>query len=100
MVETPCHYRHGGCEPALDFIGYCECQHEFLAGCPDVFRSREDGPEVVTRMAKATLCHVAIEKVYIAHKRGVKECGLIGRGLAAANQSATTRGSIFFDLVA
>jgi len=37
---------------------------------------------------------------YQAHKCGVEECRLIGRGLAAANQRATTRGSIFFDLVA
>jgi hypothetical protein len=30
------------------------------------------GPEVVTRRAKATLCHVAIEKVHIAHSEEFK----------------------------
>jgi hypothetical protein len=85
MVEALRHYRNAGCESALDFIGCGECQHEFLARCSNVFSRCKDGPKVVTRMAKATLCHVAIEKVHIAHKRGVEECRLIGRGLAAAN---------------
>src|SRR5580704_3480912 len=100
VVETPCHYGHGGCESTLDFIRYCECQHESLAGCSDVFGRCKDRPKIVTRMAKAARCHIAIEKVDIAHKRRVEECRLVGRGLAAANQRATTRGSIFFDLVA
>jgi len=100
MVEALRHYGNAGCESALDFMSCGECQHECLAGCAYVFSRCKDGPEIVTRMAKATLCHVAIEKVDIAHKRGVEECCLIGRGLAAANQSATTRSSIFFDLLA
>src|SRR4029077_16840602 len=99
MVESLRHYGNPGCESALDFIGCGECEHEFLARCPYVFSSCKDGAEVVTRMAKAALCHVAIEQVHIAYKRRVEECRLIGRSLAAANQSATTRGSIFFDLV-
>jgi hypothetical protein len=100
MVEALRHYGNAGCESALDFIGCSECEHKFLARCADIFGYCKDAPEVVARMAKASSCHVAIKKVHITHKGGVEECRLIGRGLPAANQRATTRCSIFFDLVA
>src|SRR5580692_1582139 len=68
VVETLCHYRYGGCEPALDFIGYCECQHEFLARCPGVFGRCKNGPEVVTWVAKPANRHIAIQQIDIAHQ--------------------------------
>src|SRR5580692_11149212 len=100
MVESLRHYGNAGCESALDFIGCRECQHEFLARCPYVIGRCKDGPEVITRMAKATLCHVGVKKVHIAYQRRVEESRLIGRGLAAADHRATTWGSIFLDLFA
>src|SRR5208282_5738687 len=44
--------------------------------------------------------HVAVEKIDVAHKTGVEERCLICRGLAAADQRAATRGSIFLELFA
>src|ERR1700689_4080412 len=81
MVEALRHYRNVGCESALDLISCGECQHEFLAGCPYVFGRCKDGPEVVTRMAKATLCHVAIEKVHMRTSEELKNAAWSGEVL-------------------
>jgi hypothetical protein len=52
-------------------------QHELLAGRPCLLGRGEDGPEIVTRMTEAARRHVAVEKIDVAHKTGVKECCLI-----------------------
>ena len=100
VVEALRHHGNGGCEPALDFICYGECQHEFLAGRACLLGRGKDGPEVVTRMTKASGRHIAVEKIDIAHQAGVEERRLICGGLAAADQRAATRGPIFLELFA
>jgi hypothetical protein len=100
MVEALRHYRDDGCEPALDFIRYGERQHEFPAGRSGLLGRGEDGPEIVARMTEAAGRHVAVEKIDIAHQTGVEERCLIWGGLAAADQRAATRGSIFLELFA
>ena len=100
VVEALRHHRDNCCEPALDFVRYGERQHEFLAGRPCLLGRGEDGPEIVARMTEAARRHVAVEKIDIAHKTGVEERCLICRGLAAADQRAAARGSIFLELFA
>ena len=51
-------------------------------------------------MTEAAGRHIAVEKIGVAYQTGVEERGLIGGSLAAANESAATRRSIFLELFA
>jgi hypothetical protein len=100
VVEALRHHRDDGCKSALDFVRYGEGQHEFLAGPACLLGRGEDGPEIVARMTEAAGRHVAVEKIDITHETGVEERCLIRGGLAAANQCAATRGTVFLELFA
>ena len=84
----------------MDFIRYRKSEHEILAGHPCLFGRGKNGPEVVTRMTEAAGRHVAVEQIDVTHKTGVEERCLIRGGLAAANQCAATRGTVFLELFA
>jgi len=100
MVETLSHDRDHGGKAALDLVRHGEGQHEFLTGCPGVLGRRKHSPKVVTRMGEPAGRHVAVQKVYVTRKARVEQRCLVNRGLPATNQCATTRGSVFFKLLA
>src|SRR5580658_1480900 len=100
VVEALRHHRDGGRKPALNFVGHRERQHELLAGCPGLLGSGENGTKVVTRVTESAKRHVTIEQIYVAHKTGVEERRLIRGRLAATDQRAPARSSVFLELLA
>src|SRR5882672_9605689 len=100
MVESLCHHRHYGGEPALDLIGDRKGKHEVLARRLCVLRSSQDGAEIVTGMTQSAWRHVAVEQVDISDQPRVEQRRLIRRCLAAANQCARSAGPILRKLFA
>src|SRR5258705_6174420 len=100
MVESLCHHRHYGGEPALDLISDRKGKHEVLARRLCVLRSSQDGAEIVTGMTQSAWRHVAVEQVDISDQPGVEQRRLIRRCLTAANQRARSAGPILGKLFA
>jgi hypothetical protein len=82
VVEPFRHHRDDRREPALDFVGHSQGEHEVLAGGVHIFRRRQDGAEIVARMSETARRHITVEEIDIARQAGVKERRLIQRGLA------------------
>jgi hypothetical protein len=99
VVESFRHHRDDRRESALDFVGHSQGEHEVLAGGVHIFRRSQDGAEIVARMSEAARRHVTVEEIDVARQAGVEERRLVYRGLAAADQRATSRGTIFFELL-
>lgn len=99
MVESFGHHGYSGSKSALNLVGHCERQHEFLAGCTRLFGCCKYGSEVVAWMAKAAIGHIAIEKVDVAHERGIEKRRLIRGCLTAADQRAAARSPILLKLL-
>src|SRR6267143_1369283 len=100
MVESLCHHRHYGGEPALDLIGDRKGKHEVLARRFCMLRSSQDGAEIVAGMTQSAWRHVAVEQVDISDQPGVIQRRLIRRRLAAADQRARSAGPILRKLFA
>src|SRR6185436_3185247 len=97
MIEPFHHHRDDRVKATLNLVRYGQRQHELLAGRPDLLGRREDRSEVVTGMTKAARRHVAVQQVDVTGKSRVEQRRLIYGSLAAADQRATTRSSVFFE---
>src|SRR5258705_1983397 len=100
MIESLCHHRPYGGEPALDLIGDRKGKHEVFARRLCVLRGSQDGAEIVTGMTQPTWRHVAVEQVDISDQSRVEQSRLIRCRLAAGNQRARSAGPILRKLFA
>jgi len=68
VIEALCHDRHDRGNATTNFIRNCECQHERFAARRPMLRCREDGAEIIARMAKAARRHVAVKQIDVANE--------------------------------